>query len=102
MDLTNRRGIKKGKTWQREKNIKVMSFNVRWDNNLDKKHSWQERKKHVASMIRFHNMDLVGLQEPIKEQMQDLFSFYLILVLPMRILKMQISDFLKRWQLKNL
>lgn len=50
--------------------IRVMSFNVLADDNQE--HPWEQRKKSVASMIRFHHADLIGLQEPSREQLVDL------------------------------
>ena len=35
---------------------------------------WSYRKDRVASVIRFHNMDLIGLQEPTKDQIEDLVN----------------------------
>lgn len=57
-----------------EDNLRVMSFNIRWDSELDTppENSWERRKSYVSSMIRFHRMDLVGLQESSKDQVHDL------------------------------
>lgn len=52
--------------------FRVMSFNIRWDDVEDKVNSWGQRKESVASTIRFHKADLVGLQEPFRGQMQEL------------------------------
>ena len=49
-----------------------MSFNIRWENEEETVNAWDIRKEYVASMIRFHNMDLVGLQEPLLNQLYDL------------------------------
>ena len=51
---------------------RVMSFNICWDNKEDYENCWSSRKNIVASMIRFHRVGLVGLQEPLLEQMNDL------------------------------
>jgi len=50
--------------------IRVMSFNVRSDD--DPIHVWAKRKDRVASVIRFHHADLIGLQEPGQAQLDDL------------------------------
>lgn len=52
--------------------VRVMSFNIRYDEPRDKENAWPNRKKLVASMIRFHQSDLVGLQEALKRQLDDL------------------------------
>ncbi len=59
-----------------EDSIRVMSFNIRWKGCEQKKepikNCWHARRENVASMIRFHHMDLIGIQEPTKDQIDDL------------------------------
>ena len=50
--------------------IRVMSFNILSDDHPE--HAWANRKSAVASMIRFHRADLIGLQEPSQDQLFDL------------------------------
>jgi len=54
--------------------MRIMSFNIRWaeETSEDAQTTWDNRKKNVASMIRFHHMDIVGLQEPWISQVHDL------------------------------
>ena len=52
--------------------LRVMTFNVRVDLPADGLDAWPLRKEKVASMIRFHRADLVGLQEPLRGQLDDL------------------------------
>lgn len=52
--------------------LRVMTFNIRYDEPRDGANAWPKRKEIVASMIRFHNADLVGVQEALKRQMDDL------------------------------
>jgi endonuclease/exonuclease/phosphatase family metal-dependent hydrolase len=49
-----------------------MTFNIRYDEPRDGVNAWPNRKELVASMIRFHNADLVGVQEALKRQMDEL------------------------------
>lgn len=49
-----------------------MSFNIRYDEPRDGVNAWSNRKALVASMIRFHHADLVGVQEALKSQMDEL------------------------------
>lgn len=56
-----------------EDSIRVVSFNVRSDD--DPEHAWCDRKQKVASILRFHHADLVGLQEPCEKQLKDLVFF---------------------------
>lgn len=54
------------------KSMRVMSFNIRFDNPDDGPDAWPHRKDFVASMFRFHNNDLVGIQEGLINQLEDL------------------------------
>ena len=53
--------------------IRIMSFNIHWEEGKPD-HTWKERKERVASIIRRHHPDLIGLQEPFKEQLDDLLQ----------------------------
>ena len=52
--------------------IRVLSFNIRYDNPADSLHAWPNRKSHVADLIRFYDADLVGVQEALKRQVDTL------------------------------
>ncbi|MFC1563473.1 endonuclease/exonuclease/phosphatase family protein [candidate division KSB1 bacterium] len=52
--------------------VNVMSFNIRYNNPGDGDNTWANRKDIVAGMIRFHKADLVGTQEALKDQIDDL------------------------------
>lgn len=52
--------------------IRVMSFNIRFDNPDDGPDAWPHRKDFVASMFRFHQNDLVGTQEGLINQLEEL------------------------------
>ena len=52
--------------------LRVMSFNVRWD-GLDKgKNAWAHRRPVAIETIRMVAPDVVGLQEPSRAQTRDL------------------------------
>lgn len=53
-------------------NIRVMSFNIRYDEPRDGVNAWSNRKTKVAGVIRFHKADLVGVQEALLSQLRDL------------------------------
>lgn len=55
-----------------EEIVRIMSFNIRWDDQSKCENAWESRKECVSSIIRFHRADLIGLQEPIYEQILDL------------------------------
>ncbi|MFH1941091.1 MAG: endonuclease/exonuclease/phosphatase family protein [bacterium] len=52
--------------------IRVMSFNIRYDNPDDGDNRWENRKEMVASTLRFHGVDIAGLQEALHGQVADL------------------------------
>ena len=52
--------------------IRAMSFNIRYDEPKDNENAWPKRKDLVAALIRFHHADLVGVQEALKGQLDDL------------------------------
>lgn len=54
------------------KSINAMSFNIRYDNPGDKENAWPNRKEMVAATIRFHKIDIAGLQEALAHQVKDL------------------------------
>lgn len=62
--------------------ITVGSLNIRFDNPRDSGNLWKDRAPAMAAMIRFHEFDLLGTQEGLHNQLQDLqadlpdFSYY--------------------------
>lgn len=52
--------------------VRVMTFNVRYNEPKDKENSWDNRKTKVAGVIRFHHADLIGVQEALIGQLNDL------------------------------
>jgi endonuclease/exonuclease/phosphatase family metal-dependent hydrolase len=54
--------------------LRVMTYNIRFDNPTDGVHAWPNRKELVASVIRFHKADIIGVQEALEHQIQDLME----------------------------
>lgn len=60
----------------------VGTFNIRYDNPRDSGNLWKDRAPVVASLIRFHEFDIVGTQEGLKHQLDDMknalseYSYY--------------------------
>ncbi|WP_276272818.1 endonuclease/exonuclease/phosphatase family protein [Haloarcula litorea] len=52
--------------------LRVMSFNVRFDSAGDGLDSWVHRRRLVADTIRYHDPDLIGLQEAQAHQIREL------------------------------
>lgn len=55
--------------------LRVMSFNIRYNNPGDGVNAWPNRKENVADMInKIHKVDIAGLQEVLHGQLMDLDS----------------------------
>jgi endonuclease/exonuclease/phosphatase family metal-dependent hydrolase len=52
--------------------LRVMTFNIRYNEPRDGVNAWANRKTRVSDVIRFHKADLVGVQEAQYNQLQDL------------------------------
>lgn len=52
--------------------VNVMSFNIRYDNPEDSLDNWQYRKNRVANAICFYDADILGTQEVLHNQLEDL------------------------------
>ncbi len=52
--------------------LSIMSFNIRYDNPGDRENAWVNRKEMAAETIRFHKIDIAGLQEVLYTQVEDL------------------------------
>lgn len=49
-----------------------MSFNIRYANDADQQNSWKNRKTEVLSFINYYHPEVLGIQEGLPIQMQDL------------------------------
>lgn len=54
--------------------IRVMSFNIRLNISHDGPNAWPYRKDLAASMVHLHQPDIVGLQEVLPDQVDDLVA----------------------------
>ena len=52
--------------------VNVMSFNIRYDNPEDSLDNWKYRKDRAANAILFYDVDVVGAQEVLHNQLVDL------------------------------
>ena len=55
-------------------NLVVASFNMRYANPADSLNGngWGQRLPHITSLIRFHAFDIIGTQECLEHQLEDL------------------------------
>lgn len=54
------------------KTLRMMTYNIRYDCSTDGPFRWVHRSNMVASMVTFHRADIVGFQEVLLHQLQDL------------------------------
>lgn len=52
--------------------LRVMSYNLRLDTPNDGQNAWPNRKDGLALQIRFHQADMIGVQEAFYHQLTDL------------------------------
>lgn len=52
--------------------LNVMTFNIRLDHDGDSLNNWKYRKDVAAQVIKNYDIDIVGTQEVLPNQMQDL------------------------------
>lgn len=55
-----------------EDSIRIVTFNIRFDNPADGVDAWANRKDRVAAIIDSLKPDIIGLQEALAGQVQDL------------------------------
>jgi endonuclease/exonuclease/phosphatase family metal-dependent hydrolase len=56
----------------RSQEINIISFNIRFDNPNDGENSWSNRKEKVVALLKFHEANIVCLQEALHHQLIDL------------------------------
>lgn len=56
----------------RAQDFAIATFNIRMDNPRDSGNLWVDRAPRVASLIRFHDFDVFGVQEAFKNQLEDM------------------------------
>lgn len=61
-----------GQSTNERDRLRVMSFNIRYNEPRDGVNAWPNRKQKVADVIRFHKANLVGVQEAQIGQLEDL------------------------------
>lgn len=54
--------------------LNVMTFNIRYDNPKDSLNNWKYRKDNVAQVVLNKNIDILGTQEVLINQFNDLKS----------------------------
>ena len=52
--------------------VKVMTYNIRYDNPGDGPNRWDLRKEKVFSLLEKHDADIIGVQEALHHQLEDI------------------------------
>lgn len=52
--------------------VKVMTYNIRYDNPSDGVNAWPNRVSKVVQLIQKYDPDIIGVQEALLHQLQDL------------------------------
>ncbi len=52
--------------------IRVMSYNIKFDDKNDEVNGWDQRKKRVLNLLTFYEPDFVGTQEGLSNQLEYL------------------------------
>jgi len=55
-----------------EAQVKLMSYNIRYANETDGENSWSLRKDFLTNQIKFHQPDILGVQEAVHLQIEHL------------------------------
>ncbi|MEX2567222.1 MAG: endonuclease/exonuclease/phosphatase family protein, partial [Cyclobacteriaceae bacterium] len=50
----------------------IATYNIRFDNPDDEGNLWKDRAPHLINLIRFHEMDIIGTQEGLYNQLEDI------------------------------
>lgn len=59
---------------QEDDSFRVMTFNIRLDHAGDGVHNWRHRKEAAAGLLESDSVDIVGTQEVLKNQLDDLLA----------------------------
>jgi len=52
--------------------IRVATYNIRYDTPKDGPNAWPNRRENVKGLIRYHEFDIMGTQEGLLNQLNDL------------------------------
>ena len=72
--LTGLRASAATETHSENATLKVATFNIRYDNSGDGDNRWEVRKDSVPALISAQGWDIVGMQEVLHHQLQDILQ----------------------------
>jgi endonuclease/exonuclease/phosphatase family metal-dependent hydrolase len=50
----------------------IATYNIRYANPNDEGNLWKDRAPHLINLIRFHEMDIIGTQEGLYQQLEEI------------------------------
>jgi|TARA_R110002096_G_scaffold45544_8_gene122214 endonuclease/exonuclease/phosphatase family metal-dependent hydrolase len=53
-----------------QETYKIATYNIRYANSSDEGNLWEDRAPHLINLIRFHEMDIIGTQEGLFNQLE--------------------------------
>lgn len=56
--------------------VKMMTYNIRYDNPNDGENAWPNRKEYFCSQVAFYAPDILGIQEALPNQVKDIAAFF--------------------------
>lgn len=59
---------------QTKTDVRYATFNIRYDNPGDQLNNWKYRKGNVCKFIQDRNLEIVGMQEVLHNQLKDLLN----------------------------
>ena len=59
---------------QRENAINIISYNIRLNVASDGENAWPKRKDNVKALVRFHDADILCVQEALPLQVDELLE----------------------------
>jgi endonuclease/exonuclease/phosphatase family metal-dependent hydrolase len=63
-------------SWSQDAVLKVMTFNIRFDNPSDGQFSWDNRKKMVFTVVQNYRPDILGMQEVLNRQILQMAAAF--------------------------
>ncbi len=58
------------RTWSQDRELKVITFNIRYDNSSDGVNRWDNRKEMIVGFLSRESPDIIGLQEVLAHQLE--------------------------------
>ncbi|MEM6522734.1 MAG: endonuclease/exonuclease/phosphatase family protein [Bacteroidota bacterium] len=59
---------------QTEMTLRMMTYNIKFDDTRDSVNNWIRRKDQVIGLLNYHAPDIVGTQEGLRHQLDDIKS----------------------------